>query len=825
MTKLRTEHPVAPHLPAAEDRKLIVVLGMHRSGTSVITRGLQALGIDLGESLMPPAPGNNEKGFFEDAEIVALNDRVLALAGRSWHSLDPVEPELLQGPAFFSLRAEALNLLASRFRTSPVFGMKDPRLCVLMPFWMCVFEDLEITPGFVIALRNPLAAAQSLRARDDLVLEHSVALWGLHMIGAVRATSGYERVFVSFDSVFKDPLPQLNRMADVFGLAPLTQSCPEFLEYVEDFLDPSLRRQLVGERELGRAGLATSAVTDLYERLVQTALPQETGLLSNADLDVEDILLRFAELRPLLQAIDKLQLRADTARASETKLVDRLEQARLDRQVVQDAHDDACRQRDAARADAEHTHAQLAAHAHALEQARRHAEDLQAAREIVQKAHDDACAQRDAARTAAETLQLDIDALNHRLAALSETIAEYENALNLTTANLSEARARISQYESELNAARAGWQRSVREIDGERARAETLRIMAQQNAEAVRHLQESLARAQEETAKYRASTSWKLTAPIRGLSRLITSETTEQKAQRLHASQPLSKAAWKHMVGNDVPRAALPPPARDPVLRAQRGVVLQAGAPWIAVVIHAFYPELLDDILDRVARLPVQTKLYVTAPEGAVPSVTASLERQAMPFMLLETDNRGRDIAPFLSALAYVREDGAQLLLKLHTKRSPHLENGDHWRVQLLDSLLNPAAAGRALEALGADPALGVLAPDGHVLSVSAFLGANAGQVSRLSRKLGIEQESVEASVFVAGSMFYARPRIFYPLMESAICTSDFEVERGQLDGTLAHGIERLVGALTAKQGMRLSALGDLDEESLPLGRGAYRFV
>ena len=208
-----------------------------------------------------------------------------------------------------------------------------------------------------------------------------------------------------------------------------------------------------------------------------------------------------------------------------------------------------------------------------------------------------------------------------------------------------------------------------------------------------------------------------------------------------------------------------------------------------------------------------------------MPSVTASLERHTMPFVLLETDNRGRDIAPFLSALGYIREDGAQLLLKLHTKRSPHLENGDHWRVQLLDSLLDPGTAGRALEALRADPALGVLAPDGHVLSVSAFLGANAGQVSELSRKLGIEQESVEASVFVAGSMFYARPRIFYPLMESAICTSDFEVERGQLDGTLAHGIERLVGALTAKQGMRLSALGDLDEESLPLGRGAYRFV
>ncbi|PZR23698.1 MAG: sulfotransferase family protein, partial [Azospira oryzae] len=68
-------------------QKLVIVLGMHRSGTSAITRGLKVIGVELGDRLEPPAAGINDKGYWEDMDLVALNVEMLDVCGRSWHSL------------------------------------------------------------------------------------------------------------------------------------------------------------------------------------------------------------------------------------------------------------------------------------------------------------------------------------------------------------------------------------------------------------------------------------------------------------------------------------------------------------------------------------------------------------------------------------------------------------------------------------------------------------------------------------------------------------------------------------------------------------------
>lgn len=75
---------------------VIVVLGMHRSGTSVITRGLQTMGVGLGHNLMPAIANNNDKGFFEDLEINALNMAMLKSIGSEWDLISPIEPSQVQ---------------------------------------------------------------------------------------------------------------------------------------------------------------------------------------------------------------------------------------------------------------------------------------------------------------------------------------------------------------------------------------------------------------------------------------------------------------------------------------------------------------------------------------------------------------------------------------------------------------------------------------------------------------------------------------------------------------------------------------------------------
>jgi len=70
-----------------QGKSIVVVLGMHRSGTSAITRGLQVMGVNLGNQLMPPVAGNNEKGFFEDTAVSSINSELLGAMGQDWHTL------------------------------------------------------------------------------------------------------------------------------------------------------------------------------------------------------------------------------------------------------------------------------------------------------------------------------------------------------------------------------------------------------------------------------------------------------------------------------------------------------------------------------------------------------------------------------------------------------------------------------------------------------------------------------------------------------------------------------------------------------------------
>src|SRR5688572_243565 len=114
-----------------EGKSLVVVLGTHRSGTSAITRGLAVLGVELGEHLMPPAPDNNEKGFFEDVDVNAINAELYRSLGEDyeWHALAPLPREALLHERNSHLRLRAIELLTSRLQGVDRFGLKDPRLC------------------------------------------------------------------------------------------------------------------------------------------------------------------------------------------------------------------------------------------------------------------------------------------------------------------------------------------------------------------------------------------------------------------------------------------------------------------------------------------------------------------------------------------------------------------------------------------------------------------------------------------------------------------------------------------------------------------------
>lgn len=158
--------------------KVVVVLGMHRSGTSALTRGLTVLGVSLGENLMPANAGINAKGFWEDLEIVAINDALLAQLGLDWRSLGYFSGQhdwaaLLRSD--IAVRAEAY--VKEQAGLYGLWGVKDPRMTRLIPFWQEIFRRCGLSPVYVVAIRHPLSVSASLTRRDGFPAAYGCYLW------------------------------------------------------------------------------------------------------------------------------------------------------------------------------------------------------------------------------------------------------------------------------------------------------------------------------------------------------------------------------------------------------------------------------------------------------------------------------------------------------------------------------------------------------------------------------------------------------------------------------------------------------------------------
>ncbi|MFM9847218.1 MAG: glycosyltransferase [Hyphomicrobiaceae bacterium] len=250
----------------------VVVLGMHRSGTSALTRGLRALGIELGDNLKPPVAGDNDKGFFEDAGLSSINDDLLHLWKGGWDSLHAGGSEA-QDPALRALSLKACEIVRRQFGSVPYFAFKDPRTARNLPFWKQVFQHVGATPYYVIVFRNPLSTARSLAARDGFPHKKSYFLWLLHMLDAVCGTENEHRIFIEYDDLLGEPDAQLARIASFIDDARVNVSYPEARAYGEDFLEKRLRHHSATEEDLALDPASTGLLREAYRLLRVHARP------------------------------------------------------------------------------------------------------------------------------------------------------------------------------------------------------------------------------------------------------------------------------------------------------------------------------------------------------------------------------------------------------------------------------------------------------------------------------------------------------------------------------------------------------------------------
>lgn len=198
---------VAPHRAAGAEapaaRTAVLVLGMHRSGTSVLTRLLGQLGAALPADTIAASP-DNPQGFWEPAGLARLNEAMMRAAGTSWFGVGPLDLSSLGEKTLRDYATRALAALDKSFPGAATFAVKDPRMCRMLPFYRGVLANAGIRVASVLALRHPAEVAASLNARDRISFGYGGFLWARHALEAERHSRGPGRFVVDYARVIED---------------------------------------------------------------------------------------------------------------------------------------------------------------------------------------------------------------------------------------------------------------------------------------------------------------------------------------------------------------------------------------------------------------------------------------------------------------------------------------------------------------------------------------------------------------------------------------------------------------------------------------------
>jgi hypothetical protein len=186
---------------------------MHRSGTSALAGALARLGVALGDRLLDGGEDNPD-GYYEHREIVAVHDDLASQRGRTWDDPRPAAPDLHDDASRGALAATVRELVARDFAGSPVWALKDPRLCRFLPPWLDVLAADGIDARCLLVLRAPHEVAASLARRNGFTAEKSAALWLDHVLEAHRGSRGRPRARARFDELLDDPTATLARCGD-----------------------------------------------------------------------------------------------------------------------------------------------------------------------------------------------------------------------------------------------------------------------------------------------------------------------------------------------------------------------------------------------------------------------------------------------------------------------------------------------------------------------------------------------------------------------------------------------------------------------------------
>jgi hypothetical protein len=274
-------------------RPLIVVLGMHRSGTSLCANILTALGVDMAET--PGASPANARGHWERHRLCDLHDEVFAMHGGTWigagHNL-ALPDNWRAAPGIAGIEHRIVEYMSRVLASAELVGFKDPRTTRVLPLWDALFDRLGVEPRFIFCVRNPSQVARSLEARDQSARAEGEYRWLMYNAHGVAGLGKRPLCIIPYEDWFTQPLATAERLAR--WVHPDRSYRPESLEtLVAGVLDPDLRHDPPDPLTAGTAARTLHAM--IAAAAADDALPPPLLAYAAHFLDFEQ------SVRPLLR--------------------------------------------------------------------------------------------------------------------------------------------------------------------------------------------------------------------------------------------------------------------------------------------------------------------------------------------------------------------------------------------------------------------------------------------------------------------------------------------------------------------------------------------
>ncbi len=231
----------------------------------------------------------------------------------------------------------------------------------------------------------------------------------------------------------------------------------------------------------------------------------------------------------------------------------------------------------------------------------------------------------------------------------------------------------------------------------------------------------------------------------------------------------------------------------------------------LSIFCHVFYADFIRQFAEAISLLPKNVKIFVTTPSSTIQEeLNRALSDVGLQAEIRLTPNRGRNFGPLLTEYRKQMLD-SKFLVFVHSKKSLHAEKiGREWSAREYDLLLDPENLSRALGILEKFPKVGIVSPFVRDLirTLNFRWGNNLDPILNSPYKSlleGVEKDIRTEINFPAGGMFLARTKAISNMLDVPVNYEDFPLEKGQIDGTLQHGIERLVGTIAEKNGFQIA--------------------